>query len=385
MTATGSTPQLDQATTFLEALFAGKPADDPILIWSVPSKLSRWCPTIGSAIDSASRLAAAENVYVGMVTTDRAYGPYQRTSHDRAHALYGLFTDIDVAGPTHAQAQLPPTKADARALFAEAIAYAPTIVVDTDGGLQGYHLFREPWLLESGAERLAARELSDRYQDTIIARAALHGWTPERTADLARVLRVPGTLNHKIAGDPRPVRLLELDDGRRYDPSDLSAVLVAPARTGAAEPRPHDGAPLPIGFVTRVFVEQGAQITEQRPMVLHLARNYWGAGRDVEEAVSAAWRGIQASPWRADDPWTEEAVRAIVEDVYGRPAPALKPLAPIGRLLLHGKPVGERPAPETARRVDDRLPPIRRRPGIVLPPPRRPAGVAIETLLGVTA
>jgi hypothetical protein len=62
--------------------------------------------------------------------------------------------------------------------------------------------------LESEEERMEARILCHRWKETLKIRARQHGWEVDSVGDLERVLRVPGTLNHK-GETPRPVRLLE--------------------------------------------------------------------------------------------------------------------------------------------------------------------------------
>jgi putative DNA primase/helicase len=79
--------------------------------------------------------------------------------------------------------------------------------VASGGGLHIYHLLTEFWVFADDAERARARRLLDSYQATVRVRAAARGWFFEATSDLARILRVAGTLDHKL-GAPRPVELL---------------------------------------------------------------------------------------------------------------------------------------------------------------------------------
>jgi len=51
-----------------------------------------------------------------------------------------------------------------------------------------------------------------------------HGWSMDGTADLCRLLRLPGTHNRKQA-DPIAVRYEVIEDGRRYNPSDFEEFL----------------------------------------------------------------------------------------------------------------------------------------------------------------
>jgi hypothetical protein len=72
---------------------------------------------------------------------------------------------------------------------------APSVVVDSGGGVHAYWLLREPWLLDIDDTRQAAEVVQRVWvQQVIGADPTVH--------DLVRILRVPGTLNFKY--DPPP-------------------------------------------------------------------------------------------------------------------------------------------------------------------------------------
>ena len=65
----------------------------------------------------------------------------------------------------------------------------------------------------------------------MITLAAQHGWKVDYMADLARLLRPAGTLNHK-SGVPLPVTVLQ-ETAFRYNPADIGEaawLLEAPTR-----------------------------------------------------------------------------------------------------------------------------------------------------------
>lgn len=94
---------------------------------------------------------------------------------------------------------------------------APSVVVDSGGGIHGYWLLREPWVLDSDDARQAA-ELVQRVwvQQVIGADDSVH--------DLPRILRVPGTLNFKY-DPPRPVQFLSCNLDKLYPIQALTAHL----------------------------------------------------------------------------------------------------------------------------------------------------------------
>lgn len=94
---------------------------------------------------------------------------------------------------------------------------APSVVVDSGGGIHGYWLLREPWVLDSDEARAAAEIVQRGWVQRVIgADPSVH--------DLVRILRIPGTLNFKYT-PPRPVQFLECDLHRLYPLSALTAHL----------------------------------------------------------------------------------------------------------------------------------------------------------------
>ena len=96
-------------------------------------------------------------------------------------------------------------------------------------GLYGYWLFRESYLITSEEEREAMITLSRQFTYTLVTWGKEHGWTLDALGDLARVLRPPGTINHKYG---KRVELLH-EGAERYNPSkfDWLLELPTPART----------------------------------------------------------------------------------------------------------------------------------------------------------
>ncbi|MDP9383562.1 MAG: primase alpha helix C-terminal domain-containing protein [Chloroflexota bacterium] len=80
----------------------------------------------------------------------------------------------------------------------------PSMLVWSGGGYHSYWLLKET---SSGEEELARAE-------RVMERIA-EGLDGDAVYDRSRILRVPGTLNHK-QDEPRPVRLVHHDLGQRY-------------------------------------------------------------------------------------------------------------------------------------------------------------------------
>lgn len=152
-----------------------------------------------------------------------------------SRAIAGLWLDIDVdGGPKNRKGGVP----DLAAAWTLANAVIePTITVHSGYGLHAWYLFDEPWLFYSVEDQAAAALASAQWYALHRARVAARGWGLDGTHDLARLLRLPGTLNGKgsraepvVIGDtrgPRRERVALLDLAAEAGP-DLSS----PAENG---------------------------------------------------------------------------------------------------------------------------------------------------------
>jgi putative DNA primase/helicase len=94
----------------------------------------------------------------------------------------------------------------------------PSVIVDSGGGYHCYWLLSVPWVLTNDEEREQARKLQAAWVMLVDSDAD--------SKDLARVLRLPGTFNHKY-DPPRPVTVVRADFDLLYELDDL-ATLAAP-------------------------------------------------------------------------------------------------------------------------------------------------------------
>lgn len=104
--------------------------------------------------------------------------------------------DIDVKGTRDSNGK-PKTEGAESLDHAVEIAHLiaePTLLGESGGGIHAWYLFDEPWLFSSDAERESAQTLAHRWHE---AHRQKSGVKLDATQDLARLLRVPGTLNGK--------------------------------------------------------------------------------------------------------------------------------------------------------------------------------------------
>lgn len=145
------------------------------------------------------------NIYFGVATRRNHKGG----DKDHCFQLSALYGDTDFKDTPEDQA---------RKRLA-GCPLAPTAVVHSGGGLHSYWLLREP--LDMPLEM----ELAESY----LRRLAVYLESDSKVAEVARVLRVPGTFNHKY-NPPRPVILETLNVEADYNLTDFDEWLPADPR-----------------------------------------------------------------------------------------------------------------------------------------------------------
>jgi hypothetical protein len=221
-----------QTSTFFESLLGHAPGELHSLLWTLQDKRSTWV-SLNPDHDGGPELVAGQarmlaesgkDVYVAVSLAAQQGMHDSRIKSANAAGIMGLWADIDIATPdVHKKWNLPPDIDSAMALLHSA-QVEPTLIVHSGHGLQAWWLFKEFWAFESEEDRLGAGGLAQRWNNTLQYRAAEKQWVVDSTFDLARVMRVPGTLNRK--GSPVvPVRLLHTT-GPRYNPDDIEPYCV---------------------------------------------------------------------------------------------------------------------------------------------------------------
>jgi hypothetical protein len=177
---------------------------------------------LSKAAETAEELGRRGDVYFGLGLHPEGLGPYERGQAEGVIAIPGLWADIDVEGEAHKGKNLPPAGEDAMKVIGE-FPLSPTLVLHSGHGLQVWWVFKELWVFDGEAERKKAQNLSRCFQATLKAEAKEHGWGMDGTHDISRVLRMPGTYNHKL--EPVEVRVLRYNEDSRYAPQDFEPYL----------------------------------------------------------------------------------------------------------------------------------------------------------------
>lgn len=193
---------------FFEALY-GKCPGGWLTIWIMPDKKTYWFKV--SEYEKAAELALLlahrkqHDVYFGVGLRKEKQGPKQRGSKEDVTILPGIWMDIDIRSDAHKEKQLPPD-IDAALQIIDEFPVEPSILINSGHGLHSYWLFKEPWVIKSKEEWMAADQYLKDFQGTFLQYALDFGWKLDNTSDLSRVLRVPGTVNYK--GEPKDVKII---------------------------------------------------------------------------------------------------------------------------------------------------------------------------------
>ncbi len=233
----------DDTRWFLDALY-GNFEEGLLTLWS-PGRPAGWfdlCTFTPSGVSNVAEMWQTD-VFVGVATRDPAtVTDTGRGKAEDCYQLPGLWLDIDIEGPGHKQGGSRPLatdESDAFDIISEGSIgpdVRPTLIVQTGGGLHAWWLFTEPVdVFEATTIHLLDRwaahweSVADRLNVQI-----------DNVFDVARVMRVPGTLNTK-GGLKRKARLA-IKDSFRYDLSTFDDNLPAwdPPPERASTPTPRD-------------------------------------------------------------------------------------------------------------------------------------------------
>ncbi len=206
--------------------------------------------------------------------------------------LVAVYVDIDFKAITESEARARLEKFPLR----------PSIIICSGGGLHVYFLLREPVDLQTETARVKS----------LLRRLAAHLGGDTASAEPARILRLPSSLNHKYA-PPRHVLIERFEPERTYNLNDLDDLLLP-------EPACNTNSHGQNEIQDWLKLLQGAPETERHVTALKIAGHYLGIGRHPEE-VEALLLGFAA---QCTPPYTKREeiadIKHIVKDLATKDA-----------------------------------------------------------------
>lgn len=150
--------------------------------------------------EKALKASSETDVYYGVGIRSSGLSSHKRGGKQDVTVVPAFYMELDIDGGAHQKADLP-TKEEAMSIL-DSFTLSPGIINHSGGGFHVYYLLDEPAYIRNEEERSHIEELMKRLERVVHRMLEHKGKVADHIADLARVLRVPGTLNHKYSPAP---------------------------------------------------------------------------------------------------------------------------------------------------------------------------------------
>ncbi len=307
----------------LRAMFAAVPDECFVGITSFDGNFPKTSFYELSSIDDAYAMALDENkahrnVYISMKCFNERPSKGRGTAGDP-----GLFpmvwVDLDYGFEGHKSSKNPPDQAAALGLLSR-FAVPPSLTAFSGHGLQAFWFLKTPIDASSAEGQALARRTVRAVQATIAYYASEKGWQMDNTSDLARIMRVPGTVNYKDPEKPVEGAILNLDPTRRYTAQTLLEACLPETKFGkrtcgtmsitrhsCAQRKPSEASVIPV--------------SRRNSTMASLAGSMQRRGMSVQ-AIAAALRAENET--RCAEPLDEDEIEVIAASI-SRYEPARTP------------------------------------------------------------
>lgn len=228
---------MDTTREWLERLYGKSPGYFAVTVFAGGKghkrpRAVKWFAT--SELDAAARsitvTSRRADVYVSVGTYNEVpeateESPMPRGGENGVISIPGFWADLDIGELGHKPASLPTPVDEQGALSIIDGLPEPSLLAHSGGGLQAYWLFDEPWVFNEEVDRIQAKQAATEWQNLLVERGKNLGLHVDKIPSLDRIMRVPGTQNHKLE-QPRPVEARRLDGPT--EPVDSLAALGLP-------------------------------------------------------------------------------------------------------------------------------------------------------------
>ena len=173
-------------------------------LWTKQNSKTIWVEIKKGWIDEvctlSSNLSGTVDLYFGIsVQKNRKDG---RGTTDNTLRIPGLWAEVDINSSVHASDKLCPDLNSALNLI-KLLPFAPTYVINSGYGIHVY------WKIDGGLPPEEGAWAVEEWQALLREKAKVHDWKIDPTADLARVYRIPFSVNLKNPEAPRKVEIIE--------------------------------------------------------------------------------------------------------------------------------------------------------------------------------
>jgi len=237
----GNPERIAAARNHIEAVFGGT-REGVATLWSKTGGTMAFRLVEPGAKDAmataAVKASATTDIYYGINLLGARPAGGGRGSADQVRLVTALVADVDVKP---GEANKPQTLAEALA-FIRSLPLAPSRITRSGSGFHVYWILAAPYVIASDDDRAEIQTLSGRWSSYVLELAREQGYRLDNIGDLARVLRLEGTINRKHGG-AADVVLVE-ESTVRYDLSDFLSLLPAVVEPPPPVARPTSNQPL---------------------------------------------------------------------------------------------------------------------------------------------
>lgn len=183
---------------FLSKIYEGC-SEGFLTITMLPDRKTLWFKVndLEKASNAAKKYGDKTNTFFGVGLRKNILKNGFRGSEQDILCLPTLYADIDIKGGAHAQTSLPSSVGEAID-FLNNLKIKPSIIVNSGNGIHSYWLLKKPFIIETDNDRKYIATIFKNFGKYINSEAKKLGWKIDNVYDLARILRVPGTINHKL-------------------------------------------------------------------------------------------------------------------------------------------------------------------------------------------
>ncbi len=178
-----------------------------VSIFDRGSRSAAFFNNLPEAVDHVASLAEHVDMYCGLGGL-LAPPDHGRGSTEAVVILPGFFADIDIEHAAHGNAKAKPVDEQAALEILVTAGVCPSLLIHSGHGYHAFWLLDTPLICTNSEERQQMIELSRGWSRYLLGVGAGLGYELDPVGDVARVVRIPGTINHKQAEQPRPVRLV---------------------------------------------------------------------------------------------------------------------------------------------------------------------------------